>query len=633
MQMEILKSKSLINIVYAPTGAGKSYAFRKAMMNGERVLFVVPTKQLGKNQHASIISDLTSEELANREGRKVWTSELAHRKVQNWNSESKEHIIAKGYKSVLTYYHQKLNSLDFRDGGEIIFCTPETLSNIFMSCNPSGARADSGLISAVNWFDKIVYDEFHTIQERGFGIITTIASCAKAWAMEDGGERKSSIFLLSATPVDVSETLNDMGFDTSDESEVRRINEELTSNTGRVLHGDVELEIHDSVTPSEYLSENKFSDISRQNKLVVIYDSVKRLKQEINEVLNVADVDEGDVGNINGLDSQIESKSSGRDVNIDERSLIIGTSSIEMGVTIKDANYLITEPGFTPLSLMQRIGRVARGDVSGKVIIVCKDVTGRPWIGELVKHLNELGSVIHINDFAHVFSKVSRVNKKMKIKNEAQESFGSLGKRASFCCVLYHYILAKKLYQSGSVKYAKRVTGAYEGNKCYSLIIGLMNSFNRSINDKEWLSYFLSSAEALRDFSPTIKIVCGGKSWSYSEFWIRKNTDIMAKNPIQIDDNGNPYIEVLEAEFSPEVLNKSNRVKDVRTLIMPDCSRRKFLSKSAMTDYVNACKSTQANRIEEEKYKASVKLVELTGILPFGEDENEAPAQAMLTVI
>ena len=58
MQTQLLTSSQPVRIASAPTGAGKSYAFKHAMLKNERVLFIVPTRRLSQNLAIGFIEDL-----------------------------------------------------------------------------------------------------------------------------------------------------------------------------------------------------------------------------------------------------------------------------------------------------------------------------------------------------------------------------------------------------------------------------------------------------------------------------------------------------------------------------------------------------------------------------------------------
>ena len=54
LQQDLLTRPEKVRIADAPTGAGKSYAFQRAMIAGERVLFIVPTRRLAQNLIAGL---------------------------------------------------------------------------------------------------------------------------------------------------------------------------------------------------------------------------------------------------------------------------------------------------------------------------------------------------------------------------------------------------------------------------------------------------------------------------------------------------------------------------------------------------------------------------------------------------
>lgn len=625
MQTAILKSRSLINVVSAPTGAGKSYAFRKGVINGERILFIVSTKRLGENQQMSMIADLIDPDLAEKEGRKPWPEALARRKVQNWNSDFLDKALAAGFHNCFDYYTANFGQLDHRAGGEIVYCTPETLGNIFMRCTKSGATGDMGVAAAVNWFDRIVYDEFHTIHEKGFGLVTTIAATARAWAAESNVPRKSSVFLLSATPVDISKTLTQMGFDVTDPDEVRFIREELTDGPGRVLHGDVVLEFHSGQSPVSYASTTPFGQqLGPKSKAVIIYDSLRKMKEEEPQLTEM--FRDNSILFESGLHSQIESETSGKSRSLDSATVIVGTSSIEMGVTIPHAVHMITDAGFNPMSLLQRIGRAARGDIEGHVTVVYSSIGSRPWLLEIIERLAPLGDNVSVEELTGVFASAAKVSERMDAGDECTisliQTFGTLGNRATYCCALYQYVLARKLTMNGNVHYARRLRDIAAGNAKGKLIHALCKTLEGSATGKKWLAAFLASAENLRDFAPTIRVTSDRGEFTYSEYWLRKNTDILEAHVVEFDHKGDAFVRVDNIDFT--ICEDRKSIQDTRIILLPNGESRSVPSSSARSDFVNLCSGLLANRMEKKIYEAASRLVSLTGVLPYG-DDNVAP--------
>ena len=80
----------------------------------------------------------------------------------------------------------------------------------------------------------------------------------------------------------------------------------------------------------------------------------------------------------------------GRDADPMKSQVLIATSSIEMGVTFR-AGLMLMDPGFDALSFVQRVGRVARGDEPGTVLVRASEQmrNGREWLRRLVLELKK----------------------------------------------------------------------------------------------------------------------------------------------------------------------------------------------------------------------------------------------------
>ena len=82
------------------------------------------------------------------------------------------------------------------------------------------------------FFDHIVFDEFHTISDRSFGMACLLGLVAVS-------ERKGKVSLLSATPINIIKILQQVGIP---ENEVDIISEEIVDGLpegNRPIHGEV----------------------------------------------------------------------------------------------------------------------------------------------------------------------------------------------------------------------------------------------------------------------------------------------------------------------------------------------------------------------------------------------------------
>ena len=110
--------------------------------------------------------------------------------------------------------------------------------------------------------------------------------------------------------------------------------------------------------------------------VVVILDSVARLKgarDELSEIFRSHGVAEEDILTINSIDDAHRTFRDahgigGRTADPQRARAILATSSIEIGVTFS-ASLMIMDPGHDSCSFVQRVGRVSRGDLPGRVVV------------------------------------------------------------------------------------------------------------------------------------------------------------------------------------------------------------------------------------------------------------------------
>jgi CRISPR-associated endonuclease/helicase Cas3 len=168
MQEALLDATHSPTLASAPTGAGKSYVYRRAVQRGERVLFVVPTRRLAQNQAASLRDDLRKD---------GWPEVDVATKIAVWTGDTAALLRDQGV-NVLMRRLSEFPGLRHGERGEIIFITPETLSGLLFNPIRSDGLGDAGPEMLMGAFDRIVFDEFHLIQARGFGLVSLCTGLA-----------------------------------------------------------------------------------------------------------------------------------------------------------------------------------------------------------------------------------------------------------------------------------------------------------------------------------------------------------------------------------------------------------------------------------------------------------------------
>jgi len=108
-------------------------------------------------------------------------------------------------------------------------------------------QAAAGIFEVLDFFDHIVFDEFHSIEARGFGLAALCARLVTAENPDGSRFGRAKVSFLSATPLDIRPVLEKIGTPAAVIAQLR----EVLVDEGRAVHGDVAL----SFTSRETLTE------------------------------------------------------------------------------------------------------------------------------------------------------------------------------------------------------------------------------------------------------------------------------------------------------------------------------------------------------------------------------------------
>ncbi|HYN77548.1 MAG TPA: DEAD/DEAH box helicase family protein, partial [Lamprocystis sp. (in: g-proteobacteria)] len=246
LQRALLDDRSRVRIASAPTGAGKSYAFQVAMRrHGQRILFIVPTRRLTQNLAASLVKDLIDDA--------GWSEARAQGRVAIWSSEQTAALKAAGESSVSGVRVRQMQALQLGStDGEMIFAVPEVVSALLVRRRLEPGQAGEGVFDLLDHFDHIVFDEFHSIEARGFGLAALLALLVTAPLEQRSGFGRARISFLSATPLDLRPTLLEVGVP----EDRMVVLQETLAPQGRALHGDVRLSLVEAPSLYELILAN-----------------------------------------------------------------------------------------------------------------------------------------------------------------------------------------------------------------------------------------------------------------------------------------------------------------------------------------------------------------------------------------
>lgn len=399
LQKALIEHPARVRIASAPTGAGKTYAFLRAVIrDGAKVLFVVPTRRLAQNIASSLVADVR----AHLSG----SPHDADAFVAIWTSDERDRLrtLDPAIKVQQVRVEHVRTMHDFPHG-KFVIATPESIAHLMVSGFRQHLQTPFTLRDLA-FFDHIVFDEFHTIEPRGFGLAGSVARLVTAHP-----ETGTRVSFLSATPIDIRPTLDVLGIGGHT---VALLNEEVVTASPdrtdgmRALHGDVAFEFVRSSGSLADVVEQRIERVRHAvseaggGQAVFVYDSVQELMRDKERTAAVLD----GIGiplerrlALNSYDDTMTSSvegyfSIGRGRDPRDFAVVVGTSSIEVGVTL-GTRFMITDAGHGPASFVQRVGRVARGDVAGDVIVrVENQAAGRhSWFGPCLSRLGGGGSL------------------------------------------------------------------------------------------------------------------------------------------------------------------------------------------------------------------------------------------------
>lgn len=525
----------------------------------------------------------------------------------------------------------------------MIFAVPEVVSYLLLRKVPQKGQSDAGVFDLLSAFDHIVFDEFHTISPRGFGLAGLFAKLAAEYPC------RAKVSFLSATPIAIAPVLRRLDVD---ENAIAELHEEIGS-AGRVIHGDVRLCLCQCGSIPDILRMQRDAireEVSAGRQAVVIYNALADLQRhlpELEAILRQAGIRENRALLVDSLDDsrthigKRDFFAAGRYLNPEDFDVLIATASVEMGVTFK-ANLLIMEPGFEALNFLQRYGRAARGDFQGQVAVrVDETLLGKnPWLRTLKRWVQaHQGETLDIRELSNVLSQ--SVQKRFKDCPEGKKYFGRLPNRSAYTAGLYWNVLMQHFSNKG---HRWKHLQAHQP-KVAGQIHRLLKQVREMAGDRlfgeaaaDWCARFEQEARTLRDIGKGIRLaedMGAGEKFFAQEIWLRRNTDILDRFPLVTDDTDDDGTEEvrIKGKLADYLLDKKNFVKAVRNARFPHSHYTALLKDDAflVESWCQAFRSpggaeSVAWELYPESMEAAEKLVRLTGLIVCDETEPDAGA-------
>lgn len=650
LQQALLHEPRRVRIVDAPTGAGKTYAFQKALLQQQRILFIVPTRRLAQNIAASLIDDLVKTA--------HWQVAVAEKKVQVWSSDQTAVLREQGIDNIRGYRIRQMQALDAtRSGGEMIIAVPEVVSQLLHRYRLDKGQAGTSVFDVLDDFDHIVFDEFHTIEARGFGLAALFAKLASV-PTEHGttGYGVAKVSLLSATPLDIKPTLLKLGVP---DTEIAELHEVITTS-GRALHGDVCLRLAALPDMPAVLEQQLAlvkNEVTHGRQVVLIYNALAVLKRDMPtlvRLLKSAGIAADKVLVINSIDDSGENSRSGygfhtgRRQNPDDFNVLIATASVEMGVTFRAANVMLMEPGFAPMNFLQRYGRAARRGEDGTVVVRTDTALEdrHPWLRELNRWIStHQNQHVSIRELTEVLSREAQqsFNGDSAEMGKTSETlyFGSLPQQAIYTSGLYWQVL---LSHKSSHKHRRAHLLQHQPSSSKHLY-ALLKQFAALETDDyyreaavQWRERLFAQALNLRNIGLRVKVIeVDGRRLLVDQVWLERETDITRYIPLQFMENGDEYFQ-LSDELDAYLLDEKNRTSRRMCVYFPHSKRPTELEVNSglLREWVRHLQNQRDMDAEAawddhpEAMKAAELLVSLTGLIPGNDADLSASTTSLL---
>ena len=623
LQRDLIHSPKKIRIAHAPTGAGKSYAFERAMIDlGNRVLFIVPTRRLCQNLAAGLGESLKSA---------GWTDRAISQKIAIWNSDSTRKLKEEGETQVGARRVREVSQLnDAIAGGEMIIAVPEVVSFLLLRPSFYKGMTDKGVFDILNDFDHIVFDEFHTISPRGFGLAGLFAKLAAVHPC------RARISFLSATPIEIDPVLKRLGVA---DSTVAHLHETLVAD-GRVVHGNVRLSFVSGGT-MEDLVKDRIADIRRetekQRQCVVIYDRLIDLQDQrsgLEQIFREAGYPNGRILLIDSIDDSRHGVDEGGFFRVGRVEdpmafdVLIATSSVEMGVTFR-ADLLLMEPGFHAMNFLQRYGRAARGDHEGAVWVRVdeKALKKRDWFRRLVRWAEiRRDETVGIEAIQEVLTADIRP-RFAECDEDRPTHFGRMPNRAAYVAGLFWNVLMRHPSNKGHRWKILNEHCPGPARKIYGLLKAVRKmekdgEFGESA--KRWCDRFEAEAMVFREIGETIRVVENdgkGNVFRVAERWLQRYTSILDHYPIVFGADGEEEIHI-SGKLGNHLNQNRKFVAATRSVLFPHLPFSMILKDDAylVENWRRIFKKrtgVEAMAWEEypEAMAAAEKLVALTGLV------------------
>jgi hypothetical protein len=304
--------------------------------------------------------------------------------------------------------------------------------------------------------------------------------------------------------------------------------------------------------------------------------------------------------------------------------LILATASVEMGVTFRNANLMLMEPGFEPMNFLQRYGRAARRGADGQVFVrVDGAEQGRkPWLRELSRWVEQrVDSVVTIQELTQVLSRSVQHNFISPPQDDTILTFGQLPRQAVACAGLYWNLLLDHPSNQEPRRGHLLAHRPSSSKLLYALeqeVRQLATAPELAACVQQWLALFHAQGFDLRGIEPKVRVVSDeGEALDYPRLWLQRETEVFERG---IQSGDAIHIQGRVEDYWREA--RDHQAKRYWVCYFPHTTetRRLVWDPTLIKSWCQAMEDVDPYAVDWDEYpkalQAAKTLVRLTGLVP-----------------
>lgn len=506
-------------IVTAPTGTGKSYAFPFPVINAKksskpfdegriRGLIVLPTNALIDELYENFSK----------------TYPFLH--IKKITGRTLDELTVKGFDRWI-----KVNEL-CKGETDLVITNPDIINYAMHGGYHQNTWQNTGRNNFYNfleYFGYIIFDEYHLYDEAQIANLLTLVYLRDIFLRENN---KIKFFFVSATPEKaLKDLLKNKGYPV--EEVIENVVEDI--NHARAIHGLINVEfcstLNQRIPINECKSEIK-SIVDSGKRVLIVLDRLNEVQLLANDL--ATQFPKNIIYQSTGYTPKIENQQQ----KINEANIIVATNKAEVGVNY-NVEYCIMQPGKYYQNFVQRFGRVARGDLEGKVVVNLDNVK-----------YNSLKRVFNGCEEVNYYDFLEKIRSVIQSKRFYSEKVPyyigeyiwciekNLKKQKGAYNVLKYF--ETRLDEEDFFKNAEACSQYKLFSEIDKLIYSLNRAFPTGISSKawaEWWNNYLNTFLSFRDNSIVVQIIDKELTieLSYSLEWILQYKEIL--NIEEIDCN------------------------------------------------------------------------------------------------